>query len=219
MCVSFKSTATVYPVLHHKDYTKEEWDATWYNSRECKKMKKSIQSDLRRMVHHKSSYPEKNGKKEKRRSSFCSRGLESYAEPGLTKKRQRRRVAIDSVLDIQALQRSKHGKLNDEKSIAVIYAGCSLESKQVARFMGIADERKAISSLSSKSTLNKEDHDTVDGNGDDDDGFDDIDSVHKHYQGEPLKENKDPKVSTLSPNPKPFLISSIHERIFHSRAA
>jgi hypothetical protein len=123
MCVSFKSTATVYPVLHHKDYTKEEWDATWYNSTECKKMKKSIQSDLRHMVCHKSSHPGKDGKKENRHSFFCSRGLESYAEPGLTKKRRQRRVAINSVLDIQALQRNKHDKLNDEKSIAVIYAG------------------------------------------------------------------------------------------------
>lgn len=74
---------------------------------------------------------------------FCFRGLERFHQPHAVKKAQRRRQALDAVLDYQELCWIQKEKNPDDKVLASLYSQFTRASECDAYTMGLRDQRAA----------------------------------------------------------------------------
>ncbi|KAL3911751.1 MAG: hypothetical protein SGILL_007158 [Bacillariaceae sp.] len=137
--VSFAPTAWVLEVLHVKDYTPEEYQATWYTSAESKQMRKDRRETVKYMETLNKDWDFVGDQQEDftNDASECFRGLE-----GKTKKVQKRRhmdqtAAQWAVLDEQDEQWVR--KVIEPDAIASLYAMHTCNGMERARLRGQRD--------------------------------------------------------------------------------
>jgi hypothetical protein len=149
--VTFHTSVHIFPTLHIRDYTLQQKTDTWYSWEETQYFKLNIYDELNNMIpslpchaDHSSSTTTTTTTTTTTPISVGMFGLEYFTRSGKDRRRQRRRYAIDSVLLLQGLQIFRIG-YRDDVSLANEYAHNSVESQQVARRRGMADEHYVLS--------------------------------------------------------------------------
>ena len=133
--VSFHKSVKVQPVLHVKDYTKEEFAATWYSKSEIGAIRDVIMKAIKEM--------EAGGATtaEAKRAQFLHnrfRGLEARTAKGSSMKGESRMLSKSIVLQEQKRQRKLN--ISDPDYLALLYKQNSQISKVVAQEMAMDDE-------------------------------------------------------------------------------
>ena len=133
--VSFHKSVRVQPVLHVKDYTKEEFAATWYSKSEIVAIRDVIVKAIKEM--------EAGGATtaETKRAQFLHnrfRGLETRTAKGSSMKGESRMLSKTVVLQEQKRQRQLN--ISDPDYLALLYKQNSQISKVMAQEMAMDDE-------------------------------------------------------------------------------
>jgi hypothetical protein len=119
--VRFSEKKRVRKILSRKDYTLEETKATWWTFEESQQI--AIQQCRKEI------------------KKFCARGLEGHTQIRSVAKAQRRRLAINAVLDEQMIQWADG--VFDEQTIANVYYIASSSCQLWASLVGRRDHRAA----------------------------------------------------------------------------
>ena len=126
--VQFSNQACGRRVLHLKDYTHREIEASWYTSDEVQRHRQNVKRVATAL--------NKGATIDEARDSV--RGLEFQTETG---RRQRQRNRDDSWKAVfEEQKRQKEAGLCCPTSIAKVYSGASYKCEMTARMFGLADE-------------------------------------------------------------------------------
>jgi hypothetical protein len=131
LSVSFNEYITVVECLHRNEYTKKEFKATWYSSKEMEKNQESNKKVVLQM----SSGKNLNTKE------MCTRGLETRTPIG-NKKRQRNKAVGWNAVEQEQLYQWENG-FADAEPVADVYIAATQDCVQAAVNLGNED-RKAV---------------------------------------------------------------------------
>ena len=135
--VSFYKSVKVHPVLHLKDYTKEEFCATWCSKSEIAAIRQAIYKTIKEMEAISSSSRSITAKtRGQLHNQF--RGLEFRTRKGKSMKGESRKLANSIVLQEQERQR-KSG-ICDQDYLALLYKQQSRLSIVMAQEIAMDDE-------------------------------------------------------------------------------
>lgn len=128
--VTFEHNVDVREVPHRKDLRKEDILATWYNSEDFERIKKTLVVTLRLML-----------AKKQVGSDQCTRGLEFRTPQGAKLRKKNKLDALTAVWNEQVAQWKEN--ITDEDAISRVYQEQSLKCRQAARKFGLQDELAA----------------------------------------------------------------------------
>jgi hypothetical protein len=119
---------TVHSILSRHDYTAEEKRVAWFQGEELASITKENRKKVRKM---------ENGE-DVNDKEYCSRGLGSYTRLSAISKSQKRKLAVDAVLNEQHEQ-----ELDLPNEGGISHASCQVTSscKLWARMIGLRDQR------------------------------------------------------------------------------
>ncbi|KAG7344114.1 hypothetical protein IV203_022122 [Nitzschia inconspicua] len=130
--VSFSPTRVEIESLHYKDYTAEEFHATWYTNREWDAMKQERRALIKRMDNI-----NKINWEHLERSDVCVRGLESKTDIARIHRYAGLAAVVAAVLDAQKLQMRRGD--SDAQAIADVCEMHTRQSTVQARHQGLKD--------------------------------------------------------------------------------
>jgi hypothetical protein len=127
--VSFDEEVTVRELLHLKEYSEEEIEATWYTDIDLSFIREECVVTIEKMTGRKLLVED---------GMLCSRGLEYMTPKGSHLRHENRCISIDCVLDEQDLL-WRRGTVDPER-LARFYNVCVDQSSRVAHLMALRDE-------------------------------------------------------------------------------
>ena len=130
LSVHFHRTITIRGTRHHRNYTRHEKIACWYQPWEFAERKENCIQDIKRW--------QDDGEDQTDDESYCSRGLESLEPVAARQKRKLRQKTENTVFVNQYIGA-------DDNTIAIDYSALTSRSQMLANFVGLSDQREAES--------------------------------------------------------------------------
>eukprot|EP00980_Cylindrotheca_fusiformis_P024611 scaffold12167_cov129-Cylindrotheca_fusiformis.AAC.4 len=130
--ISFCEEITVIECLHHREYSKKEFKATWYTEKEVERNKESSRKVISQMLI--------NGKPANTQS--CTRGLEHKTPTG-AKQRLRNKAAGWSAVQWEQIYQWDNG-ISDVEAIADAYIEATAHCTEQAIHQGKEDRKVAL---------------------------------------------------------------------------
>lgn len=130
LSVHFCRTITVRGTYHHRNYSRREKVACWYQPWELAERKKGCIKQIERW--------QNDGEDQTDDESYCSRGLESFEPMATRRKRKLRRKAQNTVFAKQYVGA-------DDMIIAKDYLAVTSRSQMLANIVGLRDQLEAES--------------------------------------------------------------------------
>jgi hypothetical protein len=153
--VTFCMTAIIVDTLHVKDYTTEEWRATWYTAQEMNGLKKKRRDVLRRMDQLNKDWDVYDGTDD---GDECFRGLEGKTQLIRRRRHVEHKAAAAAVLDEQDEQYSRG--LLDHSYIAYLYEMHTRHNMERARQRGERDAKAAAAAVI-EAAVSRKSHETT----------------------------------------------------------
>ncbi len=144
--VVFCEQVMIHYTLSRKDILPEEKRATWFSTRELRRIAQSCLFEIHKL----------NRGQRLKDKKYCGRGLESETKDGLRAKRMNRYLARKIVLEEQDRQRREG--VQEPDSLAYLYHSATSSCQVWANAVGLSDQRAAEDALETAITVKYDNH-------------------------------------------------------------